>query len=133
MSEHPENDDCVTMVEFNEMKQSMETLTNNIQALTNRLQIHPHDNANGSHHEDQDEESEGEAARRARERRRERAAANARRPSFHDVIMVEVLVMDMREVLDWKKVKLKKRMIMMIVVTEEIVGVISTMKRGLAS
>jgi hypothetical protein len=56
---------------------------------------------------------------------------------FHDVIMVvEVLVMDMGEVLDWKKVKLKKRMnspIMMIVVTEEIVGVISTMKRGLAS
>jgi hypothetical protein len=61
---------------------------------------------------------------------------------FHDVIMVvEVLVMDMGEVLDWKKVKLRKRMkkkrmnspIMMIVVTEEIVGVISTMKRGLAS
>ena len=61
---------------------------------------------------------------------------------FHDVIMVvEVLVMDMGEVLDWKKVKLRKRMkkkrmnnpIMMIVITEEIVGVISTMKRGLAS
>jgi len=61
---------------------------------------------------------------------------------FHDVIMVvEVLVMDMGEVSDWKKVKLRKRMkkkrmsipIMMNVVTEEIVGVISTMKRGLAS
>ena len=82
MAEHPEIDDCVTMAQFDEMKQSMETLTNNVQALMNRLQIHPHDNANGSHHEDEDEESEGEAARRARERRRERAAANARRPPF---------------------------------------------------
>ena len=61
---------------------------------------------------------------------------------FYDVIMVvEVLIMDMAEVLDWKKVKLRKRMmkkrmnnpIMMIVITEEIVGVISTMKIGLAS
>ena len=82
MSEHPEIDDCVTMAQFDEMKQSMETLTNNVQELMNRLQIHPHDNANGSHHEDEDEESEGEAARRARERRRERAAVYARRPPF---------------------------------------------------
>ena len=52
MSEHLEIDDCVTMARFNEMKQSMETLTSNVQALMNRLQIHPHDNANGSHHED---------------------------------------------------------------------------------
>ena len=60
---------------------------------------------------------------------------------FHVIMVVEVLVMDMGEVLDWKKVKLRKRMkkkrmnspIMMIIVTEEIVGVISTMKRGLAS
>ena len=55
MSEHPEIDDCVTMAQFDEMKQSMETLTNNVQALMNRLQIHPHDNANGSHHEDEEE------------------------------------------------------------------------------
>ncbi|XP_062188886.1 uncharacterized protein LOC133892188 [Phragmites australis] len=71
------------MAQFNELKQSMEELTNNFQALMARLQDPPRDNANGSHHEDEVDETEEEAAaRRAREqrRRRERAAANARRP-----------------------------------------------------
>ncbi|XP_062205196.1 uncharacterized protein LOC133907186 [Phragmites australis] len=71
------------MAQFNELKQSMEELTNNFQALMAHLQDPPRDNANGSHHEDEVDETEEEAAaRRAREqrRRRERAAANARRP-----------------------------------------------------
>jgi hypothetical protein len=83
MSDEVQIDDCVTMAQFNELKQSMEELTNNFQALMARLQDPPRDNANGSHHEDEVDETEEEAAaRRAREqrRRRERAAANARRP-----------------------------------------------------
>ena len=57
-------------------------------------------------------------------------------------MVVEVLIMIMGEVLDKRKVGLKKRIkkkkrlnstIMMVVVTEGILGVISSMRRGLAS
>jgi len=35
-----EIEDCVTMTQFNEMKQSMEELTANVQSLMNRIQDH---------------------------------------------------------------------------------------------
>jgi len=43
-----EIEDCVTMTQFNEMKQSMEELTTNVQALMNCIQDRPHDDANSS-------------------------------------------------------------------------------------
>jgi len=63
-----EIEDCVTMTQFNVMKQSMEELTTNVQALMNRIQDHPHNDANASQHGDDVEETEEEAvARSARE------------------------------------------------------------------
>jgi len=79
-----EIEDSVTMTQFNEMEQSMDELTANVQALMNRIQDHPHNDANASKYGDDVEEIEKEAAARiAREqqrRRRNRVAANARRP-----------------------------------------------------
>nr|XP_025875920.1 uncharacterized protein LOC107278868 [Oryza sativa Japonica Group] len=84
MGSNVEIEDCVTMAQFNEMKQSMEALTANVQALMNRLPEPPPEDANASHHGEEDEESEGEAAarlaREQRRRRRDRVVANARRP-----------------------------------------------------
>jgi len=66
-----EIEDCVTMTQFNERKQRMEELTANVQALMNRIQDHPHNDANASQHGDDVEETEQEAAARiAREQRR---------------------------------------------------------------
>jgi len=57
-------EDCVTMTEFNEMKQNMEELTTNVQALMNHIQDCPHNDANASQHRDDVEETEEEAAAR---------------------------------------------------------------------
>ena len=79
-----EFEDCVTMTQFNEMKQSMEELKANVQALMNRIQDHPRNDANASQHRDDVEEIEKEvAARIAIEQQRgqrNNVAANARRP-----------------------------------------------------
>ena len=69
-----EIEDCVTMAQFNELKQSMEDkqdrLSQHLQALMAVIREHhqPRDNANASHHEDEvDEMKEEAAARLARE------------------------------------------------------------------
>jgi hypothetical protein len=63
MSERPvEIGDCVTMAQFDEMKQSMQELTNNVQAIMAHLQDPPRDNANVSHHEEEVDETKEEAA-----------------------------------------------------------------------
>jgi Asp-tRNA(Asn)/Glu-tRNA(Gln) amidotransferase A subunit family amidase len=72
-----EIEDCVTMAQFTELKQSMkdkqDRLSQDLQALMAKIREHrqPHDNANASHHEDEVDEMEEEAtARLAREQRR---------------------------------------------------------------
>ena len=73
MSGQPNFDECVTIAQFNEMKQSMEErqdmLTQDLHALMVEIRRHrqPHDGA--SNHGD-NEESEGVAARRGREQGR---------------------------------------------------------------
>ena len=63
-----EIEDCVTMAQFNELKQSMkdkqDRLTQDLQALMAEIREHcqPRDNANSSHHEDEVDETEEEAA-----------------------------------------------------------------------
>ena len=62
-----EIEDCVTMAQFNELKQSMEDkqdrLSQDLQALMAEIREHcqPRDNANSSHHEDEVDETEEEA------------------------------------------------------------------------
>ena len=79
----PDIDECVTMAQFNELRQSMEErqdrLTQDFQALMAEIRRHrqPHDSA--SNHGDH-EESAGAVARRRREQgRRNRGAAHDRR------------------------------------------------------
>jgi len=83
MSGQPNFDECVTIAQFNEMRQSMEErqdrLTQDLQALMVeiRRRCQPHDDA--SNHGGS-EESEGAAARRAREQvRRNRHGPHDRR------------------------------------------------------
>ena len=78
----PDIDECVTMAQFNELRQSMEErqdrLTQDFQALMAKIRRHrqPHDGA--SNHGD-NEQSEGATARRAREQgRRNRHTAHGR-------------------------------------------------------
>ena len=79
----PDIDECVTMAQFNELRQSMEErqdrLTQDFQALMAEIRRHrqPHDSA--SNHGDH-EESAGAAARGRREQgRRNRGTAHDRR------------------------------------------------------
>ena len=79
----PDIDECVTMAQFNELRQSMEErqdrLTQDFQALMAKIRRHrqPHDGA--SNHGDH-EESAGAAARGRREQgRRNRGATHDRR------------------------------------------------------
>jgi len=79
-----EIEDCVTMAQFNELRQSMEEkqdrLTRDLQALLTEIRgrRQPHDGA--SHHGEDGEDSDGRAAaRRAREQeRRNQGAAHGR-------------------------------------------------------
>jgi hypothetical protein len=79
-----EVEDCVTMAQFNELKQSIEDkqdrLTQDLQALMAEIRVRrqPHDGAS-NHGEDGEESEGGAAARRAREHeRRNRGAAHGR-------------------------------------------------------
>ena len=82
-----EIEDCVTMAQFNELKQSMEDkqdrLSQDLLALMIEIRgcRQPHDGASNQG-EDADETKEEATARLAREQRRciERAAVHARRP-----------------------------------------------------
>jgi hypothetical protein len=72
-----EIEDCVTMAQFNELKQSVEDKQDQLpqEALKAEIREHrqPRDNANASHHEDEvDETKEETAARLAREQQRRR-------------------------------------------------------------
>jgi hypothetical protein len=88
MDDRPEIEDCVTMAQFNELRQNIEErangLANDLQAILQRLQHIPHVAENSSNHEDDVEEIVEEAVERvAREQqeRRQRAAFHARRPT----------------------------------------------------
>ena len=91
-------DECVTMAQFNELRQSMEErqymLTQDFQALMAKIRRHrqPHDGA--SNHGDH-EESEGAAARRRREqwRRNQHAAHDRRRGRGRTIVMNLKMVM----------------------------------------
>jgi hypothetical protein len=87
MDEHLEIEDCVTMAQFNDMRQNIEDrqnrMANDLQAIFERQQHLPCGAENASNHEDEVEETAEEAAERvAREQqeRRQRVAFHARRP-----------------------------------------------------
>ena len=94
----PDIDECITIAQFNELRQSMEErqdmLTQDFQALMAKIRRHrqPHDGASnyGDH-----EESEGAAARRRREqwRRNQHAAHDRRRGRGRTIVMNLKMVM----------------------------------------
>ena len=84
MSGRPEIDDCVTMTQFNELRQGMEErqerLTQDLQALMAEIRGRRQPQDSASNLGDDGEESAGAAARRRREQgRRNQGAAHDRR------------------------------------------------------
>jgi hypothetical protein len=86
MDDQPEIEDCVTMAQFNELRQNIEErangLANDLQAILHQVQHIHHVAKNASNHEDDVEETAEEATERvAREQqeRRQRVAFHARR------------------------------------------------------
>jgi C4-dicarboxylate-specific signal transduction histidine kinase len=66
MDDRPEIEDCVTMAQFNELRQNIEErangLANDLQAILQRLQHIPHVAKNAGNHEYDVEETAEEAA-----------------------------------------------------------------------
>jgi hypothetical protein len=88
MDDRPEIEDCVTMAQFNELRQNIEERANgsanDLQDILQRLQHIPHVAKNVSNHEDDVEETAEEAAEqvaRKQQERRQRAPFHARRPA----------------------------------------------------
>jgi hypothetical protein len=87
MDEHPEIEDCVTMSQFNDMRQNIKDrqnrMDNDLHAILEWLQHLPRGAKNSSNHGDVEETVEEAAERVAREQqeRRQRATFHARRPT----------------------------------------------------
>jgi C4-dicarboxylate-specific signal transduction histidine kinase len=68
MDDRPEIEDCVTMEQFNELRQNIEERANgsanDLQDILQRLQHIPHVAENASNHEDDVEETAEEATER---------------------------------------------------------------------